>query len=160
MSNERGGTSSEIDRAVSKAVGRTMSNVTESILSNIDSRLREENSQTVEAVVKRAKLNRSEFKSKGNKQQYEQEDILGKMDSAKDAVEAKPLESAKRSLDEDTDDEKRIARSENRAAKKTKDARKKKKSFKSQSDYWIDRSRFICSRILIMVSHTGALEEC
>ena len=60
MSNEREGTSSEIDHAVSEAVGRAMSNVTEAISSIIDSRLREfreDNSQTVEAAVKRTKLN-------------------------------------------------------------------------------------------------------
>ena len=134
-----------------------MSSVTESISSIIDSRLREfreDNSQTVEAAVKRAKLNRYEFKSKGNKQQYEhQEDVLEKMEAAKDAVESKQLERAKRSLDEgialvnkrlklieiadksqyswatveeylsdelasDTDDEKRMTRSENRAARR------------------------------------------
>ena len=134
-----------------------MSSVTESISSIIDSRLREfreDNSQTVEAAVKRAKLNRYEFKSKGNKQQYEhQEDVLEKMEAAKDAVESKQLEPAKRSLDEgialvnkrmklieiadksqyswatveeylsdelasDTDDEKRMTRSENRAARR------------------------------------------
>ena len=134
-----------------------MSSVTESISSIIDSRLREfreDNSQTVEAAVKRAKLNRYEFKSKGNKQQYgHQEDVLEKMEAAKDAVESKQLERAKRSLDEgialvnkrmklieiadksqyswatveeylsdklasDTDDEKRMTRSENRAARR------------------------------------------
>ena len=134
-----------------------MSSVTESISSIIDSRLREfreDNSQTVEAAVKRAKLNRYEFKSKGNKQQYEhQEDVLEKMEAAKDAVESKQLERAKISLDEgialvnkrlklieiadksqyswatveeylsdelasDTDDEKRMTRSENRAARR------------------------------------------
>ena len=41
MSNEREGTSSEIDHAVSEAVGRAMSSVTESISSIIDSCLRE-----------------------------------------------------------------------------------------------------------------------
>ena len=49
-----------------------MLDVTESISSIIDSRLREfreDNSQAVEAAIKRTKLNRYEFKSKGNKQQ-------------------------------------------------------------------------------------------
>ena len=61
------------------------------------------------------------------------------MESVKDTVEAKQLDRAKRFLDEDTDDKKRITLSENRAAKKTKEARKKK-SFKSRSDYRTDRS--------------------
>ena len=45
------------------------------------------------------------------------------MKFAKDAeLKQNKIERAKRSLDEDTDDEKRITRSENRAAKKKKEA--------------------------------------
>ena len=61
---------------------------------------KQDNSETVEAAVRRVKHDRYEFKSRGNKQQYEhEEDALEKMESAKDSVVARQLDRAKRSLD-------------------------------------------------------------
>ena len=86
MANEGAGTSLDVDRAVSEAVARAMSTITDSISSVIDTRLqlqafKQDNSQTVEAAVRRAKHDRYEFKSKGSKQQYEhEEDVLEKME--------------------------------------------------------------------------------
>ena len=84
MANEEAGTSLDVDRAVFEAVARAMSTITDSIPSVIDTRLqafKQDNSQTVEAAVRRTKHDRYEFKSKGNKQQYEQkEDVLEKME--------------------------------------------------------------------------------
>ena len=77
MANEGAGTSLDVDRAVSEAVARAMSTITDSISSVIDTRLqtfKQDNSQTVEAAVRRAKHDRYEFKSTGNKQQYEHEE--------------------------------------------------------------------------------------
>ena len=85
MANEEAGTSLDVDRAVFEAVVRAMSTITDSISSVIDTRLqafKQDNSQTAEAAVRRAKHDRYEFKSKGNKQQYEQkEDVLEKMEA-------------------------------------------------------------------------------
>ena len=67
MVNEGAGTSLDVDRAVSEAVARTMSAITDSISSVIDTRLqafKQDNSQTVEAAVRRAKHDRYEFKSR------------------------------------------------------------------------------------------------
>ena len=84
MANEGAGTFLDVDRAVSEAVARAMSTIADSISSVIDIRLqafKQDNSQTVEAAVRRAKHDRYEFKSRGNKQQYEhQEDVLEKME--------------------------------------------------------------------------------
>ena len=74
MTNEGAGTSLDVDRAVAEAVARAMSTITDLISSVIDTRLqafKQDNSQTVEAAVRRAKHDRYEFKSRGNKQQYE-----------------------------------------------------------------------------------------
>ena len=69
MANEGAGTSLDVDRAVSEAVARAMSTI------------KRDNSQTVEAAVRRAKFDRNEIKSRGNKQQYEhEEDVLEKME--------------------------------------------------------------------------------
>ena len=73
MVNEEAGTSLGVDRAVSEAVARAMSTTTDSISSVIDTRLqafKQDNSQAVEAAVRRAKHDRYEFKSRGKKQQY------------------------------------------------------------------------------------------
>ena len=70
MANEGAGASLDVDRAVSEAVTRAMSTITDSICSVIDTRLqafKQDNSQTVEAAVRRAKHDRYEFKSRGNK---------------------------------------------------------------------------------------------
>ena len=84
MVNEGAGTSLDVDRAVSKAVARAISTTTDSISSVIDTRLqafKQDNSQAVEAAVRRAKHDRYEFKSRGIKQQYErEEDVLEKME--------------------------------------------------------------------------------
>ena len=82
MANEGARTSFDINQAVSEAVASAMSSITESISSVIDTRLqafKEENSQTVEAAVKRARHDRYEFKSKGNKQQYEHDPTIDQM---------------------------------------------------------------------------------
>ena len=104
MANEGAGTSLDVDRAVSEAVARAMSTITDSVSSVIDTRLqafKQDNSQTVEAAVRHAKHDRYEFKSRGNKQQYEhEEDVLEKMESARDSMAARQLDRAKRSLDE------------------------------------------------------------
>ena len=63
MANEGARTSFDINQAVSEAVASAMSSITESISSVIDTRLqafKEENSQTVEAAVKRARHDRYE----------------------------------------------------------------------------------------------------
>ena len=65
MVNEGAGTSLDVDRAVSEAVSGTMSAITDSISNVIDTRLqafKQDNSQTVEAAVRRAKHDRYEFK--------------------------------------------------------------------------------------------------
>ena len=84
MANEGAGTSLDVDRAVSEAVARTMSTITDSISSVVDTRLqafKRDNSQTVEAAIRRAKHDRNEIKSRENKQQYEhEEDVLEKME--------------------------------------------------------------------------------
>ena len=96
MANEGAGTSLDVDLAVSEVDSRAMSTITDSISSIIETRLqafKQDNSQTVEAAVRRAKHDRYEFKSRGNKQQYEhEEDVLEKMESAKDSVAARQLD--------------------------------------------------------------------
>ena len=77
MANEGARTSLDVDRVVSEAVARAMSAITDSISSVIDTCLQafnQDNSQTVEAAVRPAKHDRYEFKSRGNKQQYEHEE--------------------------------------------------------------------------------------
>ena len=129
MANEETRTSFDINQAVSEAVASAMSSITESISNVIDTRLqafKEENSQTVEAAVKRARHDRYEFKSKGNKQQYDKRMKVIKMADKSQYSWATVEEYLSDELASDTDDEKRIIRSENRAAKKAKEAKKKK----------------------------------
>ena len=90
MANEGAGTSLDVDLAVYEAVARAMSTITDSISSVIDTRLqafKQDKSQTVEAAVRRAKHDRYEFKSRGNKQQYEHEEhFLQKMKIRKEPI--------------------------------------------------------------------------
>ena len=151
-----------------KAVADSMASLTMQISSLMDThfdnfkkQFTEENSSSVEAAVKRAKRARFVFQSKGNEQHFEHaESILGKLESAKDALNADATSKAKTAIEEgialvtkrmkvikivdksqyswatvqeylsdelasDSEDEKRLFRSERRAEKKVNQAKKK-----------------------------------
>ena len=144
------------------SVTMQISSLIDTNFDNFKKQFTEENSTSVEAAVKRAKRARFVFQSKGNEPHFEHaESILGKLESAKDALNADATSKAKTAIEEgialvtkrmkvikiahksqyswatvqeylsdelasDSEDEKRLFRSERRAEKKVKDVKKKR----------------------------------
>ena len=162
-----GGVGPEVQEAIKSAFSQLSSNLTsviEARLSDFKRDLSDERESSVAAVVKRVKGSEVEFKSKGNKKQFEhQQQVLDSLTEAKDSLASGKYEKAKRAIEEgisltekrikvikladrsefgwstvseylsdelasNSEDEKRIFRSEKRAERRSKQAASRRRN--------------------------------
>ena len=164
--DEPSGVGPEVQEAIKQAFSNLSANLTtviESRLSDFKRDLVEERDSSVASVVKRVKRSEVEFKSKGNKKQFEhQQQVLDCLTEAQHSLASSKYEKAKRAIEEginltekrikvikladrsefgwstvgeylsddlasNSEDEKRIFRSERRAERRSKQAASRRK---------------------------------